>query len=90
MNGEMLWILGTNSARKYLQQDARWVFIPCISYPWLLETPLQVRDLNEQLLVCITVLGMSNFGWDGSGGSDNLSQTWLTLLKRVHASVDNC
>ena len=68
MNGEMLWILGTNSAGKYLQQDTWGVFIHCISYPWLLETPLQVRELNEQSLVCITVLGMSNFGWDGSGG----------------------
>ena len=89
MNGEMLWILGTNSAGKYLQQDTRGGFIHCISYSRLLETPLQVRELNEQSLVCITVLGMSNFGWDGSGGSDNLSQTWLTLLKRVHASMDS-
>lgn len=45
------------------------------------------RDLNEQSLVCIAVLGMSNFGWDQSGGSDNLSQTWLILLTCAHVSV---
>lgn len=77
---------GPTQQVKYLQQDA-WVFIHCISYPWLLENHSS-RDLNEQSLVCIVaVLGMSNFGWDQSGGSDNLSQTWLILLTCAHVSV---